>query len=309
MLLDQERIGGFMAELRKSKNMTQEQLAEKLGVSNRSISRWENGKTMPDLSMLPLIGEEFGVSISELLEGKCKENGEDFKKSAALLMELSYEEKRRKAKKVSLYFLMGLLCIAVAVLHSLYGILEFSKKPEQLSLVCLLLGIGFEAAGFYCNSKDRKYSPREIEILSEQDPEIKMKTAEEMLQFARKYQKAEFKQYEKAFQTIEELLPADETVEFAMVADEFTVNEMSGGLWHLGIAVTKENILIAGEKITGRVMVRYGTEEISLKEIRDIGLDGRMIVIRTEKNEIKLHGENLKGVLKKFQESCMSELV
>lgn len=55
---------------------------------------------------------------------------------------------------------MGLLCIAVAVLHSLYGILEFSKKPEQLSLVCLLLGIGFEAAGFYCNSKGNIHRER-----------------------------------------------------------------------------------------------------------------------------------------------------
>ncbi len=59
---------------------------------------------MPDLSMLPLIGEEFGVSISELLEGKCKENGEDFKKSAALLMELSYEEKEENQRRLVFIF-------------------------------------------------------------------------------------------------------------------------------------------------------------------------------------------------------------
>lgn len=47
-MLDQEKIGKLIASLRKEKNMTQEQLAEKLGVSNRSISRWENGKSMPD---------------------------------------------------------------------------------------------------------------------------------------------------------------------------------------------------------------------------------------------------------------------
>ena len=44
-----ERIGSFIAAMRKERNMTQEQLAEKLGVSNRSVSRWENGKTLPDL--------------------------------------------------------------------------------------------------------------------------------------------------------------------------------------------------------------------------------------------------------------------
>ena len=50
--MDQEKIGKFIAELRKEKNMTQEQLAEKMGVTDKSISRWENGKTMPDISML-----------------------------------------------------------------------------------------------------------------------------------------------------------------------------------------------------------------------------------------------------------------
>ena len=50
--MNQRKIGNFIAELRKEKNMTQEQLAEKLGVSNKSISRWENGVTMPDYSLL-----------------------------------------------------------------------------------------------------------------------------------------------------------------------------------------------------------------------------------------------------------------
>ena len=47
--MDQERIGKFIAELRKEKNLTQEQLAEKLGITDRAISKWENGRGMPDL--------------------------------------------------------------------------------------------------------------------------------------------------------------------------------------------------------------------------------------------------------------------
>lgn len=50
--MNQEKFGKFISELRKEKNMTQEQLAEKLGVSDKSISRWENGNTMPDISLL-----------------------------------------------------------------------------------------------------------------------------------------------------------------------------------------------------------------------------------------------------------------
>ncbi len=56
--MNQEKIGKFISELRKENNMTQEQLAEKMGVTDKSISRWENGKTMPDLSMLPILANE-----------------------------------------------------------------------------------------------------------------------------------------------------------------------------------------------------------------------------------------------------------
>ncbi|MBP3596928.1 MAG: helix-turn-helix transcriptional regulator [Clostridia bacterium] len=68
--MNQEKIGKFIAELRKEKNLTQEQLAEKLGISNKSISRWENGKTMPDYSLLTDICNEFGITINELMSGE-----------------------------------------------------------------------------------------------------------------------------------------------------------------------------------------------------------------------------------------------
>lgn len=75
--MEQVRIGKFIAECRKKKNLTQEELGEKLGVNSRSISRWENGNCMPDLSMLPLISKELGVSINELMTGEYL-NKEDY---------------------------------------------------------------------------------------------------------------------------------------------------------------------------------------------------------------------------------------
>ena len=68
--MNQEKIGKFISELRKEKNMTQEELAEKLDVTNKSISRWENGKTMPDLSLITVLAKEFNVEVSELLNGR-----------------------------------------------------------------------------------------------------------------------------------------------------------------------------------------------------------------------------------------------
>ena len=62
-----EKIGSFIKDIRKEKGLTQEQLAEKLGVSQKSVSRWETGKTMPDYSLLPVICEVLEINVAELL--------------------------------------------------------------------------------------------------------------------------------------------------------------------------------------------------------------------------------------------------
>ena len=79
--MDQMKIGKFIAVLRKEKGLTQEQLGEKLGVTNKTISRWENGNYMPDVEMLSMLSKEFGVSINELISGE-RLLAEDFKKAA-----------------------------------------------------------------------------------------------------------------------------------------------------------------------------------------------------------------------------------
>lgn len=79
--MNQIKIGKFIAALRKEKGMTQEQLGEKLGVTNKTVSRWENGNYMPDVEMLSLLSEEFGVSINELISGE-RILTEDFRKAA-----------------------------------------------------------------------------------------------------------------------------------------------------------------------------------------------------------------------------------
>ena len=63
-------IGNFIGMKRKEKNLTQEQLAEKLGVSNKTVSKWETGKCLPDYAVIDLLCKELDISISELLEGK-----------------------------------------------------------------------------------------------------------------------------------------------------------------------------------------------------------------------------------------------
>lgn len=68
--MNQEKIGKYISELRKENNMTQEQLAEKMGVTDKSISRWENGNTMPDISMMVQLSEILNTTLPELINGR-----------------------------------------------------------------------------------------------------------------------------------------------------------------------------------------------------------------------------------------------
>lgn len=79
--MDQIKIGKFIAKLRHEKNLTQEALGKKLGVTNKTISRWENGIYMPNIEMLQILSKEFNVDINELLCGE-RIKDEDYHKKA-----------------------------------------------------------------------------------------------------------------------------------------------------------------------------------------------------------------------------------
>lgn len=68
--MNQENIGKFIAELRKENNMTQQQLADKLGVTDRAVSNWENGRRLPDISLLKELSEIYDITIDEIIYGK-----------------------------------------------------------------------------------------------------------------------------------------------------------------------------------------------------------------------------------------------
>ena len=68
--MEQEKIGKFIQELRKQQNMTQKDLADKLGVTDRAVSKWENGRGMPDVSLMKPLCDSLGITVSELLSGE-----------------------------------------------------------------------------------------------------------------------------------------------------------------------------------------------------------------------------------------------
>lgn len=83
--MNQQKVGRFLKELRHQKNLTREQLAEVLGMSNRSISRWENGVTMPDLDLLIQLAKFYDVDIGEILDGERKSRAMDEQTEETLL--------------------------------------------------------------------------------------------------------------------------------------------------------------------------------------------------------------------------------
>ena len=72
--MDQKKIGVFLKELRKKKEMTQEQIAEQFNVSSRTVSRWENGNNMPDLDILIEMSDYYEVDLREILNGETSRN-------------------------------------------------------------------------------------------------------------------------------------------------------------------------------------------------------------------------------------------
>lgn len=86
--MNQQEIGKFIAKCRKEKNLTQIQLAKKLGVTDKSISRWENGKTMPDMSLYEPLCRILDINISELLYAKRIDNSDKIEYSDNLALSL-----------------------------------------------------------------------------------------------------------------------------------------------------------------------------------------------------------------------------
>ena len=107
--MDQQKIGQFLRECRKEKGITQEQLAEMLGVTNRSVSRWENGSNLPDLDILIEMADYYDVELRELLDGerKSEKMNRELEETVLKVAEYSNEDKIKLTKRMHLLFIGG----------------------------------------------------------------------------------------------------------------------------------------------------------------------------------------------------------
>ena len=112
--MDQIKIGKFIAECRKKQNLTQSQLAEKLGITDRAISKWENGRAMPDSSLMPDLCSILNISVNELLSGEVIDMESSNKKNEQLLLDMAKEvENKNKIIWTSMWIIMWVSIIAL----------------------------------------------------------------------------------------------------------------------------------------------------------------------------------------------------
>ena len=120
--MDLQKIGRFLKVLRKERNLTQEQLAELLGVAARTVSRWETGSNMPELSILIQLSEIYDVDLKEIIKGE-RRNGSidnDTKETLEMVADYSEEEKKKAAKIGNVSFGIIFLACATAILLQLF---------------------------------------------------------------------------------------------------------------------------------------------------------------------------------------------
>jgi len=121
--MNQEKIGKFILELRKEKNMTQQQLANKIGVTDRAISKWENGRGLPDLSLMKILCDELRISVNELISGEKidkKEYQDKFEEN--VINTINYSQKQIKKVKNKFAIIIVIVILFLVVIGTLFGI-------------------------------------------------------------------------------------------------------------------------------------------------------------------------------------------
>ena len=149
-MIDQVKIGMFLKELRKSKEKTQEEIAEMFGVSSRSVSRWENGNTMPDISVLIELADYYNVDLREILNGERKVNNMNADLKETLVMVADYTNEEKKKLVGSLYSMIWTCIVAFGILIfiNVFHLTRESTTWDTTAMFCSAIGFIYSVSCF-----------------------------------------------------------------------------------------------------------------------------------------------------------------
>ncbi len=168
--MDQIKIGRFIASCRKKQGMTQKQLAEKIGISNRAVSKWETGKSMPDSGIMLELCDLLKINVNELLSGE-RIMADAYNKQAEdnlLAMKKEVENKNRQLLRVEYWIAFQTIIVGLCIIF----VASFLEMPAwiRIVLICFVLvmvfavvfvAVGIEQkAGYYeCQNCQHRYVP------------------------------------------------------------------------------------------------------------------------------------------------------
>ena len=174
--MDQVKIGQFIAQLRKEKKLTQRQLADKFLISDKTVSKWECGKGLPEVSLMLPLCEELGISVNELLSGEKIPEKDYREKAEENIMELVREREENKKKLVieAVVACMGVLTLVLCVM--LAGLLEEVTTPLRIFLIVfgsvivaasigIVVAIDVDTGTFECRSCGERFVPSTKEYI------------------------------------------------------------------------------------------------------------------------------------------------
>lgn len=176
--MDQQKIGAFIAEKRKEKNLTQAKLAEKLGITDRAVSKWETGRSLPDASVMPELCKELGVTLNDLFSGEVVSMNTYNESLEQHLLDMKKQKEAADRRLLSMEILIGV--ISVAFFFTMLGIGSFAVKNGQpqwlfwvlfgVGLLQFLVAMGFalrieQVAGYYkCGKCGHSYVPNYLSV-------------------------------------------------------------------------------------------------------------------------------------------------
>ncbi len=169
--MDQIKIGKFIQEKRKEKNLTQSELAEKLNITDRAISKWENGICLPDAGNMPILCDILDISINDLFSGEKVNMKDNEKKYEENLLEMTKLKEEADKNLLTLEIVIGV--VGVLFLFTNIFVASFVEMEDWLRVFLIVFGIIVfliitlfalkieQKAGYYeCNNCHHKYVPR-----------------------------------------------------------------------------------------------------------------------------------------------------
>ena len=174
--MDQVKVGKFIAERRKSVNLTQLQLAEKLAVSDRAVSKWETGKAMPDSALMLELSSILGITVNDLLSGEVVSGEKYDSELENKLLQALRENERKDKQLLMLEVLIGVLSVLILLIPIIIGAyVPFEHDWMRIGIICsgllpciagLVVALIIEqTAGYYeCKHCKHRYVPSFKEV-------------------------------------------------------------------------------------------------------------------------------------------------